>query len=129
MEIIKKFDVTLEDMANLLVCAFEGGINYWCDKVEMKKDPAGIGFDGVTLEDDEQVVYASDLIGLGGTLILHDAESSDTWELTQEKMLQGISKGMEWGKFSSVEEMMDNHDAETADVIVQFALFGELQFG
>jgi len=36
---------------------------------------------------------------------------------------------MDWGNFATVEELMDNHDAETADVIVQYAIFGEITFG
>ena len=28
-----------------------------------------------------------------------------------------------------VEDMIDNHDAETADVLIQFALFNEIVFG
>jgi len=126
--ITKEIEITDQQMSDLMVAALEGGINYWCRKAEMKKDGIG-GFDGVTLEDEEEVVYASDLIAKGGTLILYDAESSDKWELNKEKFMQGLVKTLEWGDFKNVDELMDNHDAETADVLVQFAVFGELTFG
>jgi len=126
--ITKEIEITDQQMSDLMVAALEGGINYWCRKAEMKKDGIG-GFDGVTLEDEEKLVYGNDIIGMGGTLILYDAESSDKWELNKEKFMQGLVKTLEWGDFKNVDELMDNHDAETADVLVQFAVFGELTFG
>jgi hypothetical protein len=126
---MKDLKITDEQISDLMVTALEGGINYWCGKTEMKKDVLGIGFDGVTLADDEEVVYGSDLIAKGGTLILHDAESSDKWELNKEKFMVGLEKVMEWGEFESIEELMDEHDAETADVLIQFAIFNEIVFG
>ena len=122
MEITKKFEVSAQDMEYLLVAAFEGGINYWCGQVEITKYPED-------MEEEEQL-YASDIIGRGGELKLYDVEEpEETWVLTQEKMLNGISKAMEWGDYGTVEELMDAHDADTADVIVQYALFDEIVFG
>ena len=126
--ITRKFEISNEDIDNLMVCALEGGINDWCCKAEMKKDPAGIGYDGVTLEDDEEVLYASDIISKGGTLILHDCESEDKWELNLENFLKGVEKEMENSSFGTIEELMDGHDAYTADNIIQCAIFGELTF-
>lgn len=121
-----KFSVTIsttyefssEDIDNLLCTAFEGGINYWCGKVTMK--PANPTIDGNC--------FASNYISRGGTLILCDAESPDKWELDLEKMMKGIQMHCEQMKINPA-DLLDNHDAEDADCIVQYALFNEIVFG
>ena len=123
-------NITNQDISNLMVAALEGGINYWCGKVEMKKDKIGGGYEGVSLKDEEKLEYASDIIGIGGTLILTDAENPDEkWELNKEKFINGLKKTLEWGEYGCVEELMNNHDAETADILIQFALFNKIIFG
>jgi len=118
MEVIisKKFEITKQQMSDLLVCAFNGGINYWCDDVAIKKHG-----------DASADAYASDVIGCGGKLIL-EVEGKDH-TLTQDKMLKGIAMGMDWGNHATVDDLMDNHDAETTDVILQYALFDEIVYG
>jgi hypothetical protein len=123
MEILIKQNITHEDMDNLLVCAFEGGINYWCGKIEITK-PAQ--------EDTEHpdAKWASHTISRGGQLALWDVEDpNEVWWLTRDKMLKGITEGMKHFSFATVEDLMDGHDAEVADVIVQYALFDEIVFG
>lgn len=109
--------ITTEQLADLMVAAFEGGINYWCGKVTII-EPEKWGNK-----------LASDIVAEGGDLILYDAESTDKWELTHKKLLNAIPKVLDWGGFSDVEEMCENHDAETADVLIQFAVFDEITFG
>ena len=109
--------ITNEDINDLVTCALEGGINYWCEKAEITKQPT------------EEYEFASDVIGIGGEITLHDAESDDTWVLDKEKFLKGVEKAIEHYEYADVEELIDNHDAETADVIIQFAIFDEIVFG
>lgn len=77
--------------------------------------------------------YAHEHISRGGTLILHDAESSDKWELSLEKFLKGIELYVkEDGRLMTEDfRLMDygELDAGDADCIVQYALFGKLVFG
>lgn len=120
-EIKKTLKVTDEDIDDIMCTALEGGINYWCRKAKVIGDYLG--------------EYASEQISKGGTLKLYDAESDDTWELTKEKLLNGIKKAYEESYFADY-EWCDGHtidtcqvDAEVADVIVQFALFDEIVFG
>jgi len=119
-----KFDfeveINPEDINDLMVTALEGGINYWCNEATIKDIPKGM---------EENIIYASDAIGYGGTLILFDYESDEKHELNQEKFLRGVKMAMEHFDYGSFEDLFDNHDAETADCIVQFALFGEIVFG
>ncbi len=127
VKIEQKHVFSTEDLNDLIVAALEGGINYWCRKAKIKKDTDG-NFFGVAPEDQEKVVYASDVIGYGGTLILYDAESDDKWELDAEKMVNGIKAHCEKRNIA-LTDLMDNHDADDADCIVQYACFGEIVFG
>lgn len=112
--------LTAEDIDDIMVSALEGGITYWCRKAEVV---------GAYLGE-----YASDQISRGGSLILYDAESSDKWELTREKFLNGFKTWYEKGEdiYGAVTgNLVDcgEIDGECADAIVQYALFGELVFG
>lgn len=110
--------LTQQDIDDIMVTALEGGINYWCRKAEVVGEYLG--------------EYASEQISHGGTLILHDAESPDKWELTLEKFLNGVKLYFEEGCHVHVEDgRIDpcDVDANDADCIVQLALFEEVVFG
>jgi hypothetical protein len=124
MELNINIKVTLSDsdIADILVTAFEGGINYWCGKVKMLKTSVP----DEVWEANEKII-ASDFIGLGGTLKLFDAEDEDeTWELNAEKLKAGIEM---YFSENGVDTDMGDIDAEAADSIIQYALFGELVYG
>ena len=111
-------EISTQDIDDIMVTALEGGICYWCDEAEVVGDYLG--------------EYSSDQISRGGKLILHDAESSDKWELTREKFLAGLKMYVENGGADCVvDECIDpaEIDADGADSIIQYALFGELVFG
>lgn len=113
-----KVALSANDIDNIMCCALEGGITYWCCKAEV------VG--------DYLAEYGHEQIARGGSLILHDAESGDKWELTLEKLLAGIglwlanggSYALEGGELDLYEV-----DSEVADCIIQYALFGEILFG
>ena len=117
----KNMRVTSEDIDDIMCTALEGGINYWCNKAEVVGEYLG--------------EYASNQISKGGTLILHDAESEDTWELNIEKLLRGIELAIEeeyladyeWYDADSIDTCQI--DADVADAIIQFAIFEEIIFG
>ena len=111
-------NLTQQDIDDIMVSALEGGINYWCREAEVVGEYLG--------------EYASDQISRGGSLILHDSESSDKWELTLEKFLNGVKLYFEDGCHVQVEDNRidaGDIDAGDADCIIQFALFGEVVFG
>ena len=112
--------LTGQDIDDIMVCALEGGINYWCRQAKVVGKYLGR--------------YASDQISCGGTLKLYDAESSDVWELTLDKFLNGMKLAIEQGIGLSVNPADGSIDtceidADAADAIVQLALFGEVVFG
>jgi len=114
--ITQTFEVTTKDIQDLMVCALEGGINHWCDKAVVKVAPV------------EDWKYASDVLGLtGGVLELTDVDGGK-WELTQEKLLKGIEMEIINDEFNSFQDLIENHDADTADNIVQYALFNDITY-
>jgi len=112
-------DLTQKDVDDLMCTALEGGICYWCGRAEVVGEMLG--------------EYAHEQISRGGTLILHDAECPDKWELTLEKFLRGVELYIKNGDRVMVEDFklvdFGELDAEDADCIVQYALFGRLVFG
>ena len=121
IEIKENIVVTPKDIDDIMSTALEGGINYWCDKVETIGDCLG--------------KYASEQIARGGILRLHDSEENKIYELTIDKLLNGIKLAYV-GRHYSLYNWCNGReldtcqiDAEIADVIVQFALFGEIVYG
>lgn len=115
-----QIDVNLsqQDIDDIMAVALDGGICYWCRKAEVVGECLG--------------EYASDQISRGGALILHDAESAQTWELTLEKFLKSVKLYFEQGCHVNVEDNAIDTcdiDANDADCIIQFAVFGEVVFG
>ena len=118
-----EIEVTLsqQDIDDIMVGALEGGITYWCQEAEVVGNYLG--------------EYASDQISRGGSLMLHDAESSDKWELTLEKFLNGVKLWLQNGddRYHALQKdgTLDtcNIDGEMTDMIIQYSLFGEVLFG
>ena len=113
--------LTQEDIDDIMVGALEGGINYWCREAEVVGEYLG--------------EYASEQISRGGALTLYDAESSDKWTLDLEKFLNGVKLWLQNGddRYGALQRdgALDTGeiDGEMADMIVQYAIFGEVQFG
>lgn len=116
-----EMDVELaqQDIDDIMVTALEGGINYWCGRAEVVGEYLG--------------ECASDQISRGGSLILHDAESPDKWELTRDKFLKGVELFFKESSWLQVEDYafvdLGGMDADCADCVIQYALFGKLVFG
>lgn len=107
----KTFNITDEDIDDIMADALDSGIGYWCGEVEVVGDYLG--------------EYASDQISRGGTLVFHDAEDpEDVHAMDLESFLKGYRMSIELGYFSG--DLDNEYDAETADVIVQLALFDDV---
>lgn len=115
-------NLTQQDIDDIMVSALEGGINYWCREAEV-------------VEEKRCGDWGHEQIARGGSLILHDAESPDKWELTLEKFLNGVKLWLQNGddRYHALQKdgTLDtcNVDGEMADLIVQYAIFGEVIFG
>ena len=116
--------VTDEDIDDIMVSALEGGINHWCAEALVQGEYLG--------------EFASDQISRGGTLLLYDAEERKYEELTKEKFLDGlrcylkdpiyddtIYPGTHEDRYLLDFTMID---APASDMIIQYALFGEVVY-
>lgn len=129
----KKFEVhaeitarlTQQDVDDIMVSALEGGINYWCRRVVVQGKYLG--------------EYASGQISRGGKLKIHvdepfDEANTEWYELDMEKFAQGFRLWLEnggdrYGAVSNGEVDTCEIDGEMADLIIQYALFGEVVYG
>lgn len=125
----KGFEVTatqniflkIQDIDDIMVCALEGGINYWADAADV-------------IEEKRVADWGHEQIARGGVLMIHDSEEDETHELTLEKFLTGFklwfeNGGDNYGAVSANEVDCGMIDAGDADCIIQYALFGEVVYG
>lgn len=129
----KTFNITDEQLDEIMCTALEGGITYWCDEAKVVGDYLG--------------EYAHEQIARGGQLILSDSEEGKTYELNKEKLLKGLELYLTNGGDAEIasREIVDTAevaaatyeytidtcevDAAVADEIVQYALFGDVIYG
>lgn len=107
-----------EDVNDILFEAFNaGGIAKWADSIVAAGEKLG------------DKVYEQ--VGLGGSVFVHDRVAGETYELTMRKLKKGFRMYLESTLHLRIE---DNHivkgdlNANEADCIVQFALFGEEKY-
>lgn len=111
--------ITQEDVEFAIVTSFEGGSNYWLavnsSKPWWTDKP----------HDEPLSMWASQLLLEGKTIYLCDREDSEEqWELTLKKLINGFSKYI-----ARYGMNRDKWDADTADSIIQYALFDKLVYG
>ena len=122
VHIERDIKLTTEDIDDIMVAALEGGCNYWCSEAEV-------------VEERRCADWGHEQIARGGALILHDAESDDKWELSIGNFTKGFRLWLENGddRYGAVsgDGTVDTGeiDGEMADLIIQYALFGEVVFG
>tara|TARA_R100000808_G_scaffold22728_1_gene49652 strand:+ start:10843 stop:11223 length:381 start_codon:yes stop_codon:yes gene_type:complete len=121
MNILIKLGVQQSDLDNILSTCFEGGSNYWINKVQV----VGNDYKGCR--------YSSDVVSQGGKLIIitHDDEGL---MLTKNKLVKGIQKWYEKIHYPRHKEIQDEFhlfdwDADDSDFILQYALFDKIVYG
>jgi hypothetical protein len=134
----KKFEVKvtheikLEDVANLLVSAFEGGSNYWYNIKEVIK-PKDEDLYRSFRENGELEYfpkYISYPLSEGGALVIEDSEDCQAPSLLNLVSIQVGLRLMATKHPEHFENFIsDNADADTGDVFLQLCLFGEIVFG
>jgi len=104
-------DTTIDD---ILVTALEGGINYWCKYARIVEEEWPKGCE-----------HLSDTLTKGSSIALETFED-EQHILTLQKFQKGIEKYVEHtGHFHDLE----GSDAEEADHMIQFSLFGDIIYG
>lgn len=122
----KKIIVNQEDIDDIMCTALEGGITYWCMNAQscmesewMKKN---------------NIEYCSEIISRGGEIILTD-EDNVKYKLTLKHFMTGLQMLIDESGEYYLEQTNDGYalktsaiDADIADLIIQYAIFGELVF-
>lgn len=125
--------VTKQTLIDALITAFEQGIGYWATqlksgerRVVRKSEEAQSEFLARNLLEDGTI----DVV-VGG----ENGETPDYYTLTRSRFIAGMAQWIREGRasenVSSVDDLGIEYDidAEQADVIVQFALFGKVIYG
>lgn len=123
--------VTNKDIDDIMCTALEGGINYWATEAEVVGEYRG--------------KWAHEQISRGGELVIHldepfDDDDTEAYTLDKANFLRGLRMYLEDPEkpYNIVEfdketgkNVIDTGevDAVVADVIIQYALFGEVVFG
>jgi hypothetical protein len=130
-------------IADVLCSGMEGGIGYWAAIVRYDAPPEGVElctfWRDSSLGDEvfRHIHYPMCEAG-GGVVLEHDPVRKDD-QMNEDDMAEST---LNWPKLEKAVQLMaekypghfknildDNDDAETGDVLVQLALFGELVFG
>jgi len=105
---------TKQDIDDIVCTALEGGITYWCYKAKV-------------CEDKYFGEYASDQISRGGSLELFVDDEDETFILNEENFLNGLEMYCKENKIDYADPA--EIDANDADCIIQYAVFGEVVYG
>lgn len=122
--IVKEIDDGM--IENVIITALEGGINYWAITDNTTPDFEKYYKDNELAT--SQIAFK--ILKDGGTIYFGDAEEGfkeeggSTWELTWNKLIKGITHFLSIGNVSLWDIYSDD-----ADLIIQYAVFGEIVFG
>lgn len=114
--------LTSEDVDDIVTTAFEGGINYWCGQVSIDGEPLGD--------------CASEHVSKGGSVTLYDKVDSKEFTLDRDAVVRGIAEYIAHDGFEILEVSKAGRatvdpgfvDANVADSIVQYAVFGDIVY-
>ena len=118
------FKFSDEDMLDIISSAVYD-IGYWGgvhDSNEYYEARDELNKENRTYED---ILYH--MLKKGDKISMYDVEDEfETWDLTLDKLLNGIKLTIENGYWSG---NMDDIDGEIGDIIFQYALFNEIVYG
>jgi hypothetical protein len=132
-------EISEDRIHDLLTCAIEGGIGYWCQIQNGDGDieyPDGLSYDdfriGGSLNPASKPYSPYGLIAMtdGMELPLADSEDPDTrWTLNREKIQRGLTLLAKEYPRHFANFMSEDEDADTADAFFQLAVLGEIVYG
>lgn len=128
MKEVKELPLTDEQLENVFVTALEGGSNYWYYLPDVTVDCLE-----TYLTPERSELYQNILIAVRDGAILGINDAEDIGESLGVISTQSIKKGLEIAQRDypeRIQEVTDeDYDAETADVLFQLIVLGEVTFG
>ena len=129
IEIKKKIKLTEEDLSDILCSCFEGGCDYWCcihngtdEWRNAKEQLRANGNRQPVIEDIMLYMLTHD-----APIKLIDTEDEAALYMTMNTFMGGIKMAIENGHWDG--DYIDDVDGEVGDIIIQYAVFGELVYG
>lgn len=129
--------ITREQVANLLCSAFEGGSNYWY-RIEEFHAPSTYQYNG-SADLGKPAGYFKQIdypLNPDGYLVVSDHNGADPGEMVKRRLnYRSIKRGLQLMAESKEyahhwrDLIAEDDDATTADVFLQFCLFGEVVYG
>lgn len=124
LTVTKNVNISQEDIDEIMCAALEGGITYWCYGAQSIMPDEWLK--------ENNINYLSDVTGRGGDIVL-TTEDGD-YVLTLKAFLTGVQMAID-DNTVAIETINNEYridtcmiDADIADVIIQYALFGKLVY-
>ena len=120
--------VSLDQVASLLVSAMEGGSNYW---YWLNEKVAPVTWEFKAFDDEQpERWYCNYPLNRGGALIFSVLEDEDekAYRLDSSALEKGLRLMAETQPDQFAAVLEDTADAETGDVFLQLALFGDVVY-
>lgn len=124
LTVTKNVNITQEDIDEIMCTALEGGISYWCMYAQSIMPDEWMK--------ENSIVYLSDITGRGGDIVLTTVDGD--YVLTLKAFLTGVQMAIDDDTIA-IETINNEYridtcmiDADIADVIIQYALFGKLVY-
>lgn len=118
----RDIEITDQMIHDLLVTAREGGSNYWMEGLDYT-----LPEQDVTPIDGTIYPFVDYPMSGGAVTITHDDDEKAT--LTRENIERGLVVMAEKYPRHMNDVIIENYDADTADVFLQCCVFGELVYG
>lgn len=133
---VKNAPLSYQRISDVLVGAFEGGSNYWMARISAitpipKADIKAIG-DKLGIKDAVATYQVIPFMEGNGVIIQESEPSSDTPKqliLNLESLAKGLDLMAQKHSRHFADIVEENDDANTSDVLVQLAVFGEIVYG
>lgn len=121
----KKVIVNQEDIDDIMCTALEGGITYWCMNAQSCMDSEWM--------QKNNIEYCSEIISHGGDIALTTLDGD--YILTLNSFYKGLQMLIDESGEYYLEQTNDGYaletseiDADIADLIIQYAIFGKLVY-
>jgi len=115
----KEVEIKPELVEDLLVCAFEGGSNYWYDDLEALNE--------TSTKSTASERFYENLVTHGFSLL--DKETGEIHTISPKLLRDGAIRFHDNEPRHFNDAVTENSDASTGDVFLQTIVFGEVRYG